>query len=201
MGKMNLLKANWEGKVGQTVGAKWKNKSTIRTYTKPANPDTAAQQSVRGVFGAMTSFVAMFADQIKYLSALNTAGQSVRNAIVQINKEMISSGTFEKSNLIISKGGLQKVAGENGSSSSGNITITWNKPTATNFTSAAKLIAVMVQPETGLVEVAEADATAETLTGNMVFETGTVDAYVYFLDKRGSNKVASASDYISVTVA
>ena len=201
MGKMNLLKANWEGKVGQTVGAKWKNKSTIRTYTKPANPDTAAQQSVRGVFGAMTSFVAMFADQIKYLSALNTAGQSVRNAIVQINKEMISGGTFEKSNLIISKGGLQKVAGESGSASSGKITITWNKPTATNFTSDAKLVAVMVQPETGLVEVVVADATAETLTGEMTFENGTVDAYVYYLDKRGSNKVASVSDYISVSVA
>ena len=201
MGKMNLLKANWEGKVGQTVGAKWKNKSTIRTYTKPANPDTAAQQSVRGVFGAMTSFVAMFADQIKYLSALNTAGQSVRNAIVQINKEMISGGTFEKSDLIISKGGLQKVAGESGSASSGKITITWNKPTATNFTSSAKLVAVMVQPETGLVEVVEADATAETLTGEMTFENGTVDAYVYYLDKRGSNKVASVSDYISVSVA
>lgn len=201
MGKMNLLKANWEGKVGQTVGAKWKNKSTIRTYTKPANPDTAAQQSVRGVFGAMTSFVAMFADQIKYLSALNTAGQSVRNAIVQINKEMISGGTFEKSSLVISKGGLQKVAGESGSAVSGKITITWNRPTATNFTAFAKLIAVMVQPATGLVEVAEADATAETLTGNMTFENGTVDAYVYYLDKRGSNKVASVSDYISVTVS
>ena len=201
MGKMNLLKANWEGKVGQTVGAKWKNKSTIRTYTKPANPDTAAQQSVRGVFGAMTSFVAMFADQIKYLSALNTAGQSVRNAIVQINKEMISGGEFEKSNLIISKGGLQKVAGESGSASSGKVTITWSRPTATNFTPSAKLIAVMVQPETGLVEVAEADAAAETLTGSMTFENGTVDAYVYYLDKRGSNKVASVSDYISVSVS
>lgn len=201
MGKMNLLKANWEGKVGQTVGAKWKNKSTIRTYTKPANPDTAAQQSVRGVFGAMTSFVAMFADQIKYLSALNTAGQSVRNAIVQINKAMIMDGTFEKSNLIISKGGLQKVAGESGSATSGKVTITWNKPTATNFTSAAKLIAVMVQSETGLVEVAEAPADAETLTGNMTFENGKVDVYVYFLDKRGSNKVSSTSDYIAVTVS
>lgn len=201
MGKMNLLKANWEGKVGQTVGAKWKNKSTIRTYTKPANPDTAAQQSVRGVFGAMTSFVAMFADQIKYLSALNTAGQSVRNAIVQINKAMIMNGTFEKSNLIISKGGLQKVAGESGSATTGKVTITWSKPTATNFTPAAKLIAVMVQPATGLVEVVEAAADAETLTGNMTFENGTVDAYVYYLDKRGSNKVASTSDYISVSVA
>lgn len=201
MGKMNLLKANWEGKVGQTVGAKWKNKSTIRTYTKPSNPNTAAQQGVRGVFAAMTSFVAMFADQIKYLSALNTAGQSVRNAIIQANKAQIMGTSFDKTTLLISKGGLQKVAGEAASATTGKITVTWTKPTATNFTTNAKLIAVMVQPATGLVEVAEADANAETLTGNMTFENGNVDVYVYYLDKRGSNKVASASDYISVTVA
>lgn len=201
MGKMNLLKANWEGKVGQTVGAKWKNKSTIRTYTKPSNPNTAGQQSVRGVFAEMTSFVAMFADQIKYLSALNTAGQSVRNAIIQANKAQIMDGTFDKTTLLISKGGLQKVAGEAAQATGGKVTVTWTKPTATNFTANAKLIAVMVQPATGLVEVAEAAADAETLSGNMTFENGNVDVYVYYLDKRGSNKVASASDYINVTVA
>ena len=203
MGKMNLLKANWEGKVGQTVGAKWKNKSTIRTYTKPANPDTAAQQSVRTVFGDMTSFVALFADQIKYLSALNTAGQSVRNAIIQANKAMISAGTFTKANLLISKGGLQKVANEAGVADSNKVKITWDNPTATNFTANAKLVAVMVQEASGLVDVVEADATsgATGVTSAIDFEAGAVDCYVYFLDKRGSNKVASISDYLTVTIA
>lgn len=201
MGKMNLLKANWEGKVGQTVGAKWKNKSTIRTYTKPSNPSTAGQQKVRGVFASMTAFVALFADQIKYLSALNTAGQSVRNAIIQANKSQIDAGTFDKATLLISKGGLQKVAGEAATASAGKITVTWSRPTATNFTANAKLIAVMAQPASGLVEVVEADADDETVTGEMTFEAGTVDVYVYYLDKRGSNKVASASDYLSVTIS
>lgn len=203
MGKMNLLKGNWEGKVGETVGAKWKNKSTIRTYTKPANPNTAAQQSVRSVFAQMTSFVAMFADQIKYLSALNTAGQSVRNAIIQINKSMIADGTFNKANLLISKGGLQKVAGENAEAATKKVKVTWNNPTATNFTADAKLIAVMVQAESGLVDVVEAPATEGTtgVTSGVDFETGSVDVYVYFLDKRGSNKVASISDYLTVSIA
>ena len=187
MGKMNLLKANWEGKVGQTVGAKWKNKSTIRSYTKPSNPDTAAQQKVRGAFGSMTSFVALFADQIKYLSALNTAGQSVRNAIIQANKTQIETGTFDKSTLLISKGGLQKVAGETGTAEAGIVTINWTNPTATNFTENAKLIAVLVQQSSGLVEVMETDAksvSSPSVTGSIVFESGTVDAYVYFLDKK-----------------
>ena len=200
MGKMNLLKANWEGKVGQTVGAKWKNLSTIRTYTKPSNPNTADQQKVRGVFAEMTSFVALFADQIKYLSALNTSGQSVRNAIIQANKSQIMGGAFNKDTLIISKGGLQKVAGEAANQSAGKVTVTWNAPTATNFTENAKLVAVMVQPESGLVEVAEADAKAATLSGEITFASGSVDIYVYYLDKRGSNKVASISDHLSVTV-
>ena len=200
MGKMNLLKANWEGKVGQTVGAKWKNLSTIRTYTKPSNPNTSDQQKVRGVFSQMTSFVALFADQIKYLSALNTSGQSVRNAIIQANKEQIMSGSFAKDTLIISKGGLQKVAGEAASQSAGKVTVTWTAPTATNFTENAKLVAVMVQQTSGLVEVAEADAKAGTLTGNITFASGSVDIYVYYLDKRGSNKVASISDYLSTNV-
>lgn len=201
MGKMNLLKANYEGKVGQTVGAKWKNLSTLRTYTKPSNPDTEAQQTVRSGFKAINEFVALFADQIRYKSALDTSGMSVRNAIVKLNKEMVSGNSFSKANLIVSKGGLQKVAGEAGTAANGVVTITWTAPTATNFTEEAKLIAVLVQEDSGMVEVVEADADALTATGTLTFEAGTVDAYVYFLDKRGSNKIASISDYIAITVA
>ena len=204
MGKMNLLKGNWEGKVGQTVGAKWKNKSTIRTYTKPSNPKTAAQMSVRSAFAQMTAYVALFADQIKYLSALNTSGQSVRNAIIQANKMQISDGTFDKATLMVSKGGLQKVTNEQATESAGKITITWDKPTATNFTKDAKLIAICVQESSGLVEVLESEAKpvgSATISGNITFVAGNVDVYVYFLDKRGSNKVASLSDYLTVNIA
>ncbi len=204
MGKMNLLKGNWEGKVGQTVGAKWKNKSTIRTYTKPSNPKTAAQMSVRSAFAQMTAYVALFADQIKYLSALNTSGQSVRNAIIQANKMQISDGTFNKATLMVSKGGLQKVTNEQATENAGKITVTWDKPTATNFTKDAKLIAICVQESSGLVEVLEAEAKPTgnaTVSGNITFGTGDVDVFVYFLDKRGSNKVASLSDYLTVNIA
>ena len=204
MGKMNLLKGNWEGKVGQTVGAKWKNKSTIRTYTKPSNPKTAAQMSVRSAFAQMTAYVATFADQIKYLSALNTSGQSVRNAIIQANKMQISDGTFNKATLMVSKGGLQKVTNEQATESAGKINVTWDKPTATNFTKDAKLIAICVQESSGLVEVLEAEAKPvgnATVSGNITFAAGDVDVFVYFLDKRGSNKVASLSDYLTVNIA
>ena len=201
MGKMNTLKGNYIGKVGQTVGAKWKNLSTERVFTKPANPNTQAQQTVRSGFKAINAFVALFADQIRYKSALDTSGMSVRNAIVKLNKDMVSGNSFNKANLVISKGGLQKVAGEAASATAGKVTVTWTAPTATNFTENATLVAVMVQEESGMVEVAEAAADAGTLASTLTFLAGTVDIYVYFLDKRGSNKIASLSDYLTVTIA
>lgn len=201
MGKMNTLKGNYIGKVGQTVGAKWKNLSTERVFTKPANPNTQAQQTVRSGFKAINAFVALFADQIRYKSALDTSGMSVRNAIVKLNKEMVAGNTFNKSNLIVSKGGLQKVAGEAASASGGKVTVTWTAPTATNFTENAKLVAVMVQEDSGMVEVVEAAADAGTLESTLTFITGDVDIYVYYLDKRGSNKIASLSDYLTVAIA
>lgn len=201
MGIMNTLKGNYIGKVGQTVGAKWKNLSTERVFTKPSNPNTDAQQTVRNGFKAINAFVALFADQIRYKSALDTSGMSVRNAIVKLNKEMVAGNSFDKTALVISKGGLQKVAGEAATASAGKITVTWNAPTATNFTTDAKLIAVAVQQSSSMVEVLEAKATDLSVEGQLTFETGDVDIYVYFLDKRGSNKIASASDYLTVTIA
>ena len=201
MGKMNTLKGNYIGKVGQTVGAKWKNLSTERVFTKPANPNTQAQQTVRSGFKAINAFVALFADQIRYKSALDTSGMSVRNAIVKLNKEMVAGNSFTKANLIVSKGGLQKVAGEAATAAAGKVTVTWTAPTATNFTENAKLVAVMVQEDSGMVEVVEAAADARTLTSTLTFLTGNVDIYVYYLDKRGSNKIASISDYLTVEIA
>lgn len=201
MGKMNTLKGNYIGKVGQTVGAKWKNLSTERVFTKPANPNTQAQQTVRSGFKAINAFVALFADQIRYKSALDTSGMSVRNAIVKLNKEMVAGNSFDKTNLLISKGGLQKVAGEAATASAGKVTVTWTAPTATNFTENAKLVAVMVQESSGMVEVVEAAADAATLESTLTFLTGDVDIYVYYLDKRGSNKIASISDYLTVAIA
>ena len=200
MGIMNLLKADWKGKVGQTVGAKWKNKSTIRTYSIPADPKTAAQLEVRDAFKELTSYVALFSDQIKYLTALDTSGMSVRNAIIKLNKAMVGPSGFDKATLLISKGGLQKIAGFTPAIATNRLSATWTAPTATNFTADAKIIIVGVQQNSGMVEVIEADATAATATGTLTFAAAeNIDVFAYYLDKRGSSKVASESIYAEAT--
>lgn len=201
MGLLNLLKANYTGKVGQTVGAKWKDKSTVRTYSIPSNPRTDAQVSVRNGFASITMFTALFADQIKYLSALNTSGMSVRNAIIKLNKGMIPQNNFDKANLLISNGGLQIPSNVVAADETGKIKVTWDEPTATNFSANAKLIVVAVQETSGIVEVFEAPYNGATQTGLATFQTGDVDVYAYYIDKRGSNKVGSKSVYKKVTIA
>lgn len=196
MGKMNLLKGSWDGKVGETVGAKWKNKKTIRTYTKPSNPNTQAQQDVRNAFKQITSFVALFADQIRYLTALDVSGMSVRNAIIKLNKGMIDTNSVDLANLLISKGGLQKPTAFTASKSEGTnvVKATWTAPVATNFTADAEMIVVAVDAETQMVDVFKAKATAGSATGTVSFGDATdIQVYGYYLDKRGNAKVASTS--------
>ncbi len=195
MGIMNLLKANWTGKVGQTVGAKWKDKSTLRTFTKPANPDTEAQRTVRRGFGEMTSFVARFADQLRYLSALQTRGMSVRNAIIKLNREQVADGEFDKTTLLISKGGLQKPNNVTVTAAASGVTFTWDEPTATNFTSKAEAVAVIVNEAEDVAVVAKGLVSAKTLAVGDTLPAGDYDCYLYFIDYRGSNKVGSASIY------
>lgn len=202
MGKMNLLKGKWDGKVGQTVGAKWKNKATIRTYSIPSNPNTMAQQSVRGAFKEMSKYVAMFADGIKYKSALNVAGMSVRNAIIKINKEMIAMNSFDKANLLVSKGGLQKPTGVTAASTpeTNTVKVTFTAPTATNFTEKAEAVVIAVDDTNGIVDVFSAKASTGTATGSIAFaQSANVQVYMYFLDYRGSNKVASESVSVKIT--
>ena len=98
----------------------------------------------------------MFADGIRYKSALDTAGQSVRNAIIKLNKEMVAAGSLTKADLLISKGGLQKPNVSAASLATNKVSVTFAAPTATNFTNKAKLIVVAVDGTDGVVDVFEA---------------------------------------------
>lgn len=54
MSKFNFLAGGYYGKLGQTVGQRWKNKRNLRTYVIPANPKTPAQVENRFLFAGAT---------------------------------------------------------------------------------------------------------------------------------------------------
>lgn len=65
MAKQNFLAGGYYGKLGQTVGQRWKNIRTIRTYVIPHNPRTAIQQANRGKFGDCV-FYAQVGNQMNF---------------------------------------------------------------------------------------------------------------------------------------
>lgn len=52
MAIQNFISGGYYGKLGQTIGQRWKNIRTVRAYTKPANPRTEKQQANRKAFGS-----------------------------------------------------------------------------------------------------------------------------------------------------
>ncbi|MBO7175054.1 MAG: hypothetical protein J6V57_04825 [Spirochaetaceae bacterium] len=204
MGKLNLLKAAYYGKVGETVGAKWKDKNTVRVLTIPSNPNTQAQQTVRTVFRDMSKFVSLFSDQIKTVSALNTRGMSVRNAIIKMNKQQIMDGTFEAGDLVISRGGLPTPGGAaaSGSQANGELTIPLVEITGSNVTQKAKIVivAVSTKVQQAWVKVVDNTTASETISTG-VTGTDPFNVYIYAIDYRGSAKVGSLSRHQEVIPA
>lgn len=56
MAKQNFLAGGYYGKLGATVGQRWKNQRTIRTYVVPENPRTPKQMANRSKFSAAVPF-------------------------------------------------------------------------------------------------------------------------------------------------
>ena len=204
MGIVNLIKGKWDGKVGQLVGSKWKDKATLRSYAIPSNPNTQGQQTTRKGFGDVSKFVALFSDQIKALSPLNTRSMTVRNAILALNKDMVAAGTLNPANLKISRGGLPAVNSFAATASVGDnkVTATWAMVSGSTITNKALVVVVVVDKTANAAYVGSAKNEAGTLEIQGTFNAANaLDCYAYLLDFRGSAKVGSVSVYKQVTPA
>lgn len=56
MAIFNTIAGGYYGKLGVTVGQRWKNLRTVRSYVIPANPRTEKQQANRGKFSQCIPF-------------------------------------------------------------------------------------------------------------------------------------------------
>lgn len=65
MAIQNFISGGFYGKLGATIGQRWKNKRTIKAYAIPHNPRTAKQQANRSLFGGFTA-VAQLGQQMNY---------------------------------------------------------------------------------------------------------------------------------------
>jgi hypothetical protein len=95
MAIQNFLSGGYYGKLGDTVGQRWHNKRTIRSYVVPKNPQTEKQQANRNLF-ATANRLAQEAYNVNKGSELwDTTNKSQFSQMVSTAKLRLQAGMSE----------------------------------------------------------------------------------------------------------
>lgn len=92
MAIQNFLSGGYYGKLGATVGQRWKNKRTIRTYVKPANPRTEVQQANRNKFANAVTFAQMGLQMNYYATVFDDPNFTHWNYRMKVARELRNQG-------------------------------------------------------------------------------------------------------------
>lgn len=92
MAIQNFLSGGYYGKLGATVGQRWKNKRTIRTYVKPANPRTEVQQANRNKFANAVTFAQMGMQMNYYATVFVDPNFTHWNYRMKVARELRNKG-------------------------------------------------------------------------------------------------------------
>lgn len=95
MAIQNFLSGGYYGKLGATVGQRWKNKRTIRTYVVPANPRTPTQQANRGKFADAVTFAQMGMQMNYYCTLFEDPNFTKWNYRMKVARELKNAGLSE----------------------------------------------------------------------------------------------------------
>lgn len=107
MAELNLLQGKYDGKLGQTVGAKWKNKATVRSYTKAKDPKTAEQLNNRSRWNQMLNVYRVVKPHIEKYVPLDTSKFNLWCAFQNMNANFMNHATQKTyRNILIAKGNL-----------------------------------------------------------------------------------------------
>ena len=92
MAIQNFLSGGYYGKLGATVGQRWKNKRTIRTYVVPANPRTPTQQANRNKFANAVTFAQMGMQMNYYCTLFEDPNFTKWNYRMKVARELKNAG-------------------------------------------------------------------------------------------------------------
>ncbi|WP_294431665.1 hypothetical protein [uncultured Treponema sp.] len=80
MAKFNTLAGGYYGKLGATVGQRWKNIRTVRAYVVPHNPQTEVQQANRKRFSDCVFYAQLAGQMNAKVTAFDTTSKTLWNA-------------------------------------------------------------------------------------------------------------------------
>lgn len=92
MAIQNFLSGGYYGKLGATVGQRWKNKRTIRTYVIPSNPRTPTQQANRNKFANAVTFAQMGMQMNYYCTLFEDPNFTKWNYRMRVARELKNAG-------------------------------------------------------------------------------------------------------------
>lgn len=92
MAIQNFLSGGYYGKLGATVGQRWKNKRTIRTYVVPANPRTEIQQANRNKFANAVTYAQVGMQMNYYATCFNDPNFTHWNYRMKTARELKNAG-------------------------------------------------------------------------------------------------------------
>jgi hypothetical protein len=146
------------GKTAGVVGGKWKDKSYIREYVIPTNPNTVPQQTQRNLFTNCVAFAKPLVGQVfnQYTDKFQKA-MSGFNAFISANVSYFGA-IYNYASMKITEGKLWNTPILTAAYASPNVTLTWDGTSLGNNGAATdKTYAVVYDESTELFYFAAAE--------------------------------------------
>lgn len=143
MGKIQAgILSKVSGKIAGVVGADWKGIAYLRAFTKPANPNTAAQQTQRTKFSDCVAFAIPILGQVlqEYMDPF-VKGMSAYNDFIKYNIAEFD-GSPNWGLIKLTRGTLSHCIINTANYSSTVITITYDEDIGNNGLSSDKVFAL-----------------------------------------------------------
>jgi hypothetical protein len=101
MARLNLLKSSFSGKVGDTVGVAWKNKTVIKAKVEGKKKNSALQTANVRAFEALCRISAVIAKLSWHYLYLSDRKMLRHNAVAKWLKPLIRNHAFEPENIYV----------------------------------------------------------------------------------------------------
>jgi hypothetical protein len=193
------------GKIAGVVGGTWKDKSYIRAYVIPANPNTVAQQLQRSAMAAVVAFAKLLVG-----SVFNPYTDKFQKSMSGFNYFISANiGNFGDVTpwiaLKITEGKLYLAGPTNAVYSSPNVTIAVNPATGANGLASDGLMAMVYDLTNEIAYFAEAEVARSTQTITVPCAAGLTAtdlvSYVWAVQHKDPDDLESPVVLISNSVA
>jgi hypothetical protein len=194
-----------KGKVGGVVGFRWKDKDCIRGYAIPANPNTTAQQTQRGLMKDCVAFAKLLVGQVfnaytdKFIRSM-----SGFNYFVKANIKLFD-GSTDYAAIKVTEGQLFVPGVTSANYSSNVIEIGYSDALGNNGLATDKVYAIAYHKPTGIMYFPAAESARSASGINLTVPSGltAADFVVYAFAAQYTRTLVtmiSNSSYHAVTV-